>query len=121
MLEKVPNIPWLKGKVTDFVDRMKIDAPAPAIEPTENLPKKVGEMEKQKQELQTQNAQSLKKAVEDQTQATKESQAKTDGAINALTSVNSQGAGTGSVEQRQIPDEIDNYILAVKANAMDFD
>lgn len=120
-IQKAEGIPWVGGKVAEWADNMKLDTPKRPIPVEKDVLDKAQKVEQKKNENQKDQADNLQKAVEEQTEATKANNRQTDGAVQAMTALSQNNAGGGSVEQKQIPDEIDNYVMAVKAYGGDFD
>lgn len=118
---KAQGIPWVGGKVAEWADNMKLDTPKRPVTVEKDVIDKAQKVEQKKKEAQKEQADGLQKAVEEQTEATKANNKQTDGAVQAMTALSQNNAGGGSIEQKQIPDEIDNYVMAVKAYGGDFD
>jgi hypothetical protein len=114
-IQKAEGIPWVGGKVAEWVEGMRMDTPKKPVPVEKNLPKLVSAHENKKVELQKQQNEELKQAVKEGTEATKASRQQTEGAVQAMTAI-SQGGGGGSIEQRQIPDEVDNYPMLMKCH-----
>jgi hypothetical protein len=118
--EKASWIPGAQG----LLEGMALDRPinSPKALKQSSL-KYYQEHEMRKLGLQGKEADELKDSVEEGTKATKDMGNKTEGAMQAITTIaqRESNAGVGSVETQQIPDELDNYIMNVKNYGGDFD
>lgn len=115
-IQKAEGIPWVGGKVAEWVDAMKMERPKKPVVVEKDLPKLVSAHENKKIEMQKEQTEGLKKAVEEGTEATKASKQQTEGAVQAMTALAQGGGNGGGVEQKQIPDEVDNYPMLMKCH-----
>jgi hypothetical protein len=109
-VEKVKNVPWLGDKVIEMSKSLRMDTIERPSSIESNIDSKIRKNEAKKIEKEEENNKSLLSAIDNQTQATKATNKQTEGAVQAMTSLSTvnQGAGGGG-EQKQIPDEVDNW------------
>jgi hypothetical protein len=112
--EKTKWLPsWLQP---DWLEGLKADTTKPQSAPSNDLPKLVASHEAKKIEMQNDNAKQIKQAVDESTIANKQNSQRTGSAIAQMTNVVAGGGGGTIVEQKQIPDEVDNYPMLMKCH-----
>lgn len=118
--QKVQDIPWVGDDLANITEGLKAEPKKPVVI-KKDIPKLVSAHEKRKIEMQQEQSDQVKKAIDETTKATKDNAAKTNDVIQGMSLVSSHGGGGGSVEQKQIPDELDNQVLSVKNYSGDMD
>jgi len=115
-IQKAEGIPWVGGKVAEWVDAMKMERPKKPVVVEKDLPKLISAHENKKIEMEKEQTEGIKKAVEEGTEATKQSKQANEGAVQAMTALAGGGGSGGTIEQKQIPDEVDNYPMLMKCH-----
>lgn len=108
-------------KVLDFFGVSlpeKIEEPTPETSPVDAM----RDLEKKKVKGQQEQNKNLKNSIDEQTAAVKESADRSEAAVQTVTAmVNQQDKGMPGGEVKQIPDELDNFIMDIKNYSGDFD
>ena len=107
---------WIPG-AGKLLEGMALDRPANTPKALEQSSAKYyTDHEARKLGMQVTQTDQLKNSIDQGTKATKDMGNKTDGALQAITTIaqRENNAGVGPSETQQIPDELDNWILDVK-------